>query len=206
MRTAKQQLVHLRHSLAASLSAPASPWKASSGNERRAVVGCLLRTSKREDALESLFILRAFTEKENRWSGQVAFPGGHVELGETDEVACFREIKEEVGLDLRNKTGVSYLGALESAPITRSSNGSLLQLSCRVYYLENDVLSRAETKPQDAEVAASCWCPLDAVCNLDLREPYGEGMWSGFRILFFPESYDVLTLFIRRGIVLFEAH
>ena len=48
-----------------------------------------------------VFILRAL-DPNRRWSGQVAFPGGHVEEGETDEDAVRRECKE-VGFDL-NKT------------------------------------------------------------------------------------------------------
>ena len=199
-RNAEVQLKQLRNSLeasraAANASEPWAPAKSSrSQEERRAVVGCLLR-KRTPETLESLFILRAITNVENRWSGQVAWPGGHVEVGETDEVALFREMKEEVGLDLRDGDGVHYLGAIESMPITRRSTGALLQLSCRVYFLESDVLATGPTKPQDDEVAACCWCPLDVVCNLDKREPYGGSeMWKDFPCVRLPTPYAFLTL------------
>ena len=67
--------------------------------DRRAVVGCILRHSKASASstspapgriadeiagLEVLFILRASDPNGSQWSGQVAFPGGHAEEGETD--------------------------------------------------------------------------------------------------------------------------
>ena len=33
-------------------------------------------------------------------SGEIAFPGGHLNQGENDFQAVLREVKEEVGLDL----------------------------------------------------------------------------------------------------------
>ena len=65
-------------------------------------VACILRKARhsRED-FEMFFILRASLEhKFNQWSGQVAFPGGHIEPGETDEQAAWRECREEVGFNL----------------------------------------------------------------------------------------------------------
>ena len=42
--------------------------------------------------------------------GQVAFPGGHVESGESDLDAVVREVREEVGLSLHDSSKYSLLG------------------------------------------------------------------------------------------------
>ena len=51
--------------------------------DRRAVVAALCRRGAADSGLEVLFIVRA-THPSSRWSGQVGFPGGHVEAGESD--------------------------------------------------------------------------------------------------------------------------
>ena len=58
--------------------------------------------------LDILFIQRAFNVKDN-YSGHIAFPGGHVEVGENDFDACIRECYEEIGLNLRTQPYI-YLG------------------------------------------------------------------------------------------------
>jgi 8-oxo-dGTP diphosphatase len=40
------------------------------------------------------------TRKGETEHGKLAFPGGHVEIGEPVEVAAIREAKEEIGLDI----------------------------------------------------------------------------------------------------------
>ena len=68
-------------------------------NER--AVACILRkAADRRGELDIFFILRASFKKSHRWSGQVGFPGGHLEAGETLEQAVSRECREEVGFNL----------------------------------------------------------------------------------------------------------
>lgn len=51
--------------------------------------------------------------------GQVAFPGGGIDPGESPGVAAVREAQEETGLD---PEGVEVLGALPEVPVTVSGN------------------------------------------------------------------------------------
>ncbi|WP_454294644.1 NUDIX hydrolase [Salana multivorans] len=51
--------------------------------------------------------------------GQVAFPGGGIDPGESAGLAAVREAQEETGLD---PTGVEVLGALSDVPVTVSGN------------------------------------------------------------------------------------
>ena len=43
--------------------------------------------------LDVFFILRAKSEGSSRWSGQVGFPGGHVELGEEEQILEFASFR-----------------------------------------------------------------------------------------------------------------
>ncbi len=71
-----------------------------------AAVAMILR--ERLGDLEMLFIERAADERDP-WSGNLAFPGGKVELGEEPRRAAERETVEEIGLDLAL---ARYLGRL----------------------------------------------------------------------------------------------
>jgi 8-oxo-dGTP pyrophosphatase MutT (NUDIX family) len=73
----------------------------------RAAVALVLRAGT--DGLEMLFIERA-SRPDDPWSGDLGFPGGKVEEGESDpRLTAERETREEIGLDLR---GGRYLGRL----------------------------------------------------------------------------------------------
>jgi len=51
---------------------------------------------------EILYIRRSLSPTD-RWSGDLALPGGKANLGENDKETCERETMEEVGLDLRSQ-------------------------------------------------------------------------------------------------------
>jgi len=93
----------------------------------RAAVALVLRTGGQ--GTEVLFIERA-PRAGDPWSGDIGFPGGKVEAGDSGtRQTAERETLEEIGLDLR---GGRYLGRLSDI-----AGASLpVLVSCHVYGLE----------------------------------------------------------------------
>jgi 8-oxo-dGTP pyrophosphatase MutT (NUDIX family) len=75
----------------------------------------------------------ASSDSGSRWSGQVAFPGGHVESGETDVEAVSREVREEVGLDLERQGGYRLLGEVTPRRVGGTGGSGALVLRCMVF-------------------------------------------------------------------------
>lgn len=105
-----------------------------------------------EGTVEMLYIKRAIN-KGDRWSGHVAFPGGHVEEGETPKDAAERETLEEIGLNLADGKTFTFLGRLDDRAATDKLSVSgfvYLQISAKTPPLELNV----------TEVAGSLWVPV----------------------------------------------
>lgn len=113
------------------------------------------------DALELCFILRA-TRTGDRWSGQMAFPGGKAEPHDPTALAvAIREAQEEVGLRLDRAEALGALPAVTVRPA-----GSLGLLSPFVFYAG---VERPSLVPQEAEVAQAFWIPLAHLWDDDNR-------------------------------------
>ena len=160
-------------------------------SEKRAIVACILRPSTSSaDDHEALFILRSGGE--GRWAGQVAFPGGHVELGETDHECVSRECKEEVGLELDEPGAYTFLGETRQlrVPFKRE-----LVVTCRVY---EQVPSAAAGGglPRDLclkEVAACGWCSLAALRADNIAVPL---KWAASHPGADPDEWDGFASFL----------
>ena len=63
---------------------------------------------QREDGLHVLYEVRALTLR--RQPGEVCFPGGHIEAGETPEQCALRETEEELGIPMEK---IRLLGRLD---------------------------------------------------------------------------------------------
>ncbi len=137
-------LATIRQVLASSPVEPVPP--------SRSMAAVAMALAGEPDALELCFILRA-TRTGDRWSGQMAFPGGKAEPEDpTGEAVAVGEAREEVGLQLER---AEPLGAL--TPLTVLPAGPLGMLSPYVFYVG---VERPSLVPQEAEVAGAFWVPL----------------------------------------------
>ncbi len=118
---------------------------------RRASVALVL--AGEVDALSLCFIHRADVPGD-RWSGQMALPGGRADAGDVDAAAtAVRETREEVGLEL---DGCKHLGALAEQHLSRPGLDVTMVLSELVFYLGSELPA---LRP-NYEVAAAFWIPL----------------------------------------------
>ena len=119
---------------------------------------------------ELCFIVRAEREGD-RWSGQVAFPGGRPDPGDSDlRATAERETLEEVGIDL---SAAEHLGNLPAVPIRPANDGGIL--APFVYYASG---ARPDMVMEEGEVRDAFWTPVR-----DLFEPAHRTTldWHGLR-------------------------
>ena len=117
-----------------------------------AAVALLLRESRR--GVEMLFILRAEFSGDP-WSGNIAFPGGHIEIDDDSaRAAAEREALEEIGIDLQQE---EFLGRLDDVA------GAHLPVivSCFAYVIDESTPIIA-----NREINETFWVPL-----VDLADP-----------------------------------
>lgn len=137
-------LEHLRAALATHppLLVDRSVWP----DHTHAAVALLLRQG--QYGVEILFILRA-EYPGDPWSGNIAFPGGHIEIGdETTRAAAERETFEEIAIDLQKE---EFLGRLDDVA------GAHLPVivSCFAY-----VINEATPIFPNQEINETFWVPL----------------------------------------------
>lgn len=120
---------------------------------RTAAVAAILKQTAGHT--EALFILRA-TKDGDPWSGQMAFPGGHIEsFDASSKDAAIRETQEEIGLDLN--VHARYLGALNEVKANPRSRQIDMVVSPHLFVLENHDVNFAP----NYEVADVLWGSLN---------------------------------------------
>ena len=135
---------------------------------RRAAVACLLRLTRDSQQLQCLFITRA-AHPGDPGSGDVAWPGGRLEAGESELQAAVREVREEIGVDLRSADGAwQLLGPLPDRPAVRTAG--LPKLVVRAFvFLHDERLPGSEPlppfKPVPREVSNVWWVPLKTLTH-----------------------------------------
>ena len=149
------------------------------------------------------FIKRAERETD-RWSGQMAFPGGRADKSDNDPVdTAIRETGEEIGLSLSRE---QIIGALSEAPLHRHGSSFYGVLSPVCFYI-------GETLPpftlEVSEVARAFWIPINTLFDPERRVPLEWEIEDGARSLTFPGiahdgeviwglTYRVLEVFTQR--------
>ncbi|MEM7158451.1 MAG: CoA pyrophosphatase [Myxococcota bacterium] len=122
------------------------------------------------DALDLCFILRA-SRAGDRWSGQMAFPGGKADPEDaTPQAVAIREAREEVDLHLDQ---ARPLGALPPVPLRPS--GALGILMPFAFYVGTE---RPPLRPNDGEVDAAYWIPIADLWD-ESRMGTIEWEWKG---------------------------
>jgi 8-oxo-dGTP pyrophosphatase MutT (NUDIX family) len=144
------EIIKLRSALASRKTADAE----TEAGVRRAAVALIFRAGETGDP-ELLFIKRA-EYPGDPWSGQVAFPGGREEVGDSNLLnTAIRETHEEIGLDLVRDATV--IGTLEDL---RPQTVRLPDIIVRPFVV---LLKRAEEMLLSGEVALAFWVPLAAL-------------------------------------------
>ena len=123
----------------------------------RAAVALVL--GGREEAPSLCFVKRALRPGE-RWSGDMAFPGGWAEPGDRGAcAAAVRETREEVGLALE---AASFLGRLDDRVIGLPGARDVPVLSSFVFYTGPGLPA---LRPDGRETEAAYWIPLAHLRN-----------------------------------------
>lgn len=93
--------------------------------------------------------------KSPKWFDKYTIPGGHAELGENLETALIREIKEEVGLDVKIKGFLGYQEAIFSKQFYKPKHFIFFDFYCTANTTKVKIDGREITdyiwvKPEDA--------------------------------------------------------
>ena len=91
--------------------------------------------------------------------GGWSFPKGHIEPGESNEVAAARESKEELGLE--NLVQKGFLGTIDITFKDKyNTPGALIKK--RIYYFLFETTDIVTKLPQEDYIKEVQWFPLDA--------------------------------------------
>ena len=96
-----------------------------------------------------------------KWPNIYTVPGGHVELGETFEEALKREIKEEVGLDVKVEELLSIQQVIYPKEFWKRSHFVFLDFLCRAEGAQN-------VRIDGNEIQNTLWVDPKKALNLNI--------------------------------------
>ena len=96
----------------------------------------------------------------------LAFPGGRVQYNETTIDALKREMKEELGVSLKD----SEITLIHVAENFFGHKDKRFHELLFVYHINNeDINKKEDIKVMDKETAINKWYPIDSLKNMDVR-------------------------------------
>lgn len=137
-------------------TATTAAWNSSERKKNSTPAAVLVLLGKRQGGSEFEFLLTRRTETVEKHKGQMAFPGGAAEPGETSEQTALRETFEEVGID---PNCVDVLGEL---PGLWTPTGFWITpiVGLLTSSIEEAVLSYSQ-----AEIADALWIPFSILLH-----------------------------------------
>lgn len=122
--------------------------------EKRASVSLVFRNDF-DNGPQILFIKRVINPLDP-WSGHMAFPGGHIDLGESPLEAAIRETKEELSINLLHS---NFLGNLDDFQVHFKGHPINFIIHPHVFFMRGE---REELiRPDQNEVDQWFWIDLD---------------------------------------------
>ena len=112
---------------------------------------------------ELLFLKRTPNPKD-KFSGNVCFPGGHRDDGESLFTNVKREVREETGLDISSKNGFHFLGYLSELKCFTKKNGKIVKVLPFIF-LCDDFDYCGNLTLQTREVCDHIWTPFHTLLN-----------------------------------------
>lgn len=113
----------------------------------KVVVGCFILNAKRE-----ILLVRSY-----KWPGKWVVMGGHIEWGETISDAAVREVREEVGLEVKFVQIIEVAEFVLSPEFHAQKHFVALQVECQVVgdevpKIDHDEIQEAKYFPLDETV------------------------------------------------------
>lgn len=98
--------------------------------------------------------------KSPKWFDKYTIPGGHVELGEDLQAALIREVKEEVGLDIKVKVLLNWQEAIYSKEFYKPKHFIFFDFYCTT--------ERTKVKVDGREVTGYIWVKPEKALKLNM--------------------------------------
>jgi 8-oxo-dGTP pyrophosphatase MutT (NUDIX family) len=121
-------------------------------------------SSKPQEIAASLLFIKRAVRQGDLWSGDVAWPGGQVDIGESDYDAVRRECREEIGINLNNTERYIWLGRGSDLLVYKGKHSMRIIphifIDTRSPHASNGADAEDEFVLQEMEVSHAWWVDI----------------------------------------------